>query len=62
MYGSSRPALAIATLLALIAAATFAFAENDTEKAEPPGANTTPPIHRPARDSSSRRRPFVKFY
>src|SRR5215475_4178633 len=47
MYGSSRPALVIAALLALIAAATFAFAENDTEKAEPPAANTTPPPANP---------------
>jgi hypothetical protein len=43
MYGSSRPALVFAASLALIAAATFAFAENDTEKTEPPAANTNPP-------------------
>jgi len=39
----SRPALVLAAILGLIAATTFAFAENDTEKkAEPPAANTTP--------------------
>ena len=39
----SRPALILAAILGLIAATTFAFAENDTEKkAEPPAANTTP--------------------
>jgi hypothetical protein len=47
MHGSSRPALALAALLALIAAATFAFAENDTEKPEPPAANTAPPPANP---------------
>lgn len=47
MHGSSRPALALAALLALIAAATFAFAENDTEKTEPPAASTTPPPANP---------------
>ena len=35
--------MALAVVLALIAAATFAFAENGTEKAEPPAAGTTPP-------------------
>jgi PRC-barrel domain protein len=45
MYESSRPAVALAAVLALIAAASFAFAENDTEKVEPPPAagTTTPP-------------------
>jgi hypothetical protein len=39
----SRPTLVLAAVLGLIAATTFAFAENDTEKkAEPPAANTTP--------------------
>ena len=47
MYGNSRPALAIAALVALIATATFAFAENGTEKAEPPAATTTPPPANP---------------
>ena len=42
MPESSRPVLALAAVLALIAAAPFAFAENDAEKAEPPAANTTP--------------------
>ena len=43
MDESSRPALVLAAVLGLIAATTFAFAENDTEKkAEPPAANTTP--------------------
>jgi PRC-barrel domain len=44
MHGSSRPALALAALLALIAAATFAFAENDTEKTDPPPPQVTPEI------------------
>jgi PRC-barrel domain len=48
MQESSRPALALAAGLALIAAATFAFAENDTEKAAPPAANTTPPPASPS--------------
>jgi hypothetical protein len=43
MPESSRPALALAAVLALIAAGPIAFAENDAEKAEPPAANTTPP-------------------
>jgi hypothetical protein len=45
MYESSRPAVALAAVLALIAAASFAFAENDTEKVEPPPAagTTIPP-------------------
>ena len=39
----SRPTLVLAAVLGLIAATTFAFAENGTEKkAEPPAANTTP--------------------
>jgi PRC-barrel domain len=42
MHRSSRPAVTLAALLALFAAATVAFAENDTEKTEPPAA-TTPP-------------------
>jgi len=43
MAERSRPALILAAILGLIAATTFAFAENDTEKkAEPPAANTTP--------------------
>jgi hypothetical protein len=49
MSESSRPALAFATVLALIAAASFAFAENTTEKTEPPPAagTTTPPAAPP---------------
>jgi hypothetical protein len=49
MSESSRPALAFATVLALIAAASFAFAENNTEKPEPPPAasTTTPPAAPP---------------
>ncbi|MGA8649238.1 MAG: PRC-barrel domain-containing protein [Xanthobacteraceae bacterium] len=48
MHGISRPALAAVALLALIAAATTAFAENDSDKAEPPAANTaTPPPNPP---------------
>ena len=48
MHGISRPALAAVALLALIAAATTAFAENDSDKAEPPAANTaTPPSNPP---------------
>jgi hypothetical protein len=49
MSESSRPALAFATVLALIAAASFAFAENNTEKTEPPPAagTTTPPAAPP---------------
>jgi PRC-barrel domain len=42
MHRSSRPALAVAALLALFTVATIAFAENDTDKTEPPAA-TTPP-------------------
>ena len=39
----SRPALVLAAVLGLMAATTFAFAENDAEKkAEPPATNTTP--------------------
>jgi PRC-barrel domain len=48
MHESSRPALALAAVLSLIAAATFAFAQNDTEKAEAPAANTTAPPANPA--------------
>lgn len=51
MSESSRPALAFATVLALIAAASFAFAENNTEKTEPPpppaAGTTTPPAAPP---------------
>jgi PRC-barrel domain len=46
MHGSSRPALALAALLALVAAANLAFAENDTRKTEPPAA-TAPPAPPP---------------
>jgi hypothetical protein len=46
MHRSSRPALALVALLPLFATATIAFAENDTEKAEPPAA-TTPPAPPP---------------
>ena len=42
MPESSRPALALAAVLALIAAVPLAFAEHDAEKAEPPAANTAP--------------------
>jgi hypothetical protein len=42
MHRSSRPALALVALLPLFATATIAFAENDTEKAEPPAATTLP--------------------
>src|SRR6476469_4518806 len=49
MSESSRPAIALAAVLALIAAASFAFAENNTEKTEPPPApgTTTPPAAPP---------------
>jgi hypothetical protein len=50
MSESSRPALAFATVVALIAAASFAFAENNTEKTEPPppaAGTTTPPAAPP---------------
>jgi len=48
MRGISRPALAAVALLAFIAAATTVFAENDSDKAEPPAANTaTPPPNPP---------------
>jgi hypothetical protein len=51
MSESSRPALALAAVLALIAAASFAFAENNTEKTEPPpppaAGTTTPPAAPP---------------
>lgn len=49
MSESSRPAIALAAVLALIAAASFAFAENNTEKTEPPPAagTTTPPATPP---------------
>jgi hypothetical protein len=49
MSESSRPAIALAAVLALIAAASFAFAENNTEKTEPPPAagTTTPPAPPP---------------
>jgi PRC-barrel domain len=46
MHGSSRPALALAALLALVAAANLAFAENDTGKTGPPAA-TAPPAPPP---------------
>ena len=46
MQGSSRPALALAAMLALFAAASIAFAENDTDKTEPPAA-TAPPAPPP---------------
>ena len=46
MQGSSRPALALAAMLALFAAANIAFAENDTDKTEPPAA-TAPPAPPP---------------
>jgi hypothetical protein len=42
MQGSSRPALALAAMLALFAAASIAFAENDTDKTEPPAAAAPP--------------------
>jgi hypothetical protein len=42
MHRSSRPALALAALLALFATATTVFAENDTDKTEPPAAATPP--------------------
>ena len=49
MSESSRPVIALAAVLALIAAASFAFAENSTEKTEPPPAagTTTPPAAPP---------------
>jgi hypothetical protein len=51
MSESSRPAPALAAVLALIAAASFAFAENNTEKTEPPpppaAGTTTPPAAPP---------------
>src|SRR5262249_31811985 len=46
MSESSRPALALAAVLALIAAASFAFAETNTKKPDrrpPPAAGTTTP-------------------
>jgi hypothetical protein len=48
MHGLLRPAVAAVAMLALTAAVTVAFAENDTDKAEPPAANsTTPPAANP---------------
>ncbi len=49
MHGLTRPVLAAAAaVLALTVAVTVAFAENDTDKAEPPAANsTTPPAANP---------------
>jgi PRC-barrel domain protein len=49
MSQSSRPAIALAAVLAVIAAASFAFAENNAEKTEPPPAagTTTPPATPP---------------
>jgi PRC-barrel domain len=43
MHGSLRPALAAAALVALSVAVATAFAENDTDKAEPPAANSAAP-------------------
>jgi hypothetical protein len=51
MHGRSRLAQALAALLLLLplaAAASIAFAENDTDKVAPPAANTTPPAANPA--------------
>jgi hypothetical protein len=42
MHGSLRPALAAAALAALSVAVATAFAENNTDKAEPPAAATPP--------------------
>jgi hypothetical protein len=48
MPESSRPALLLASALALITAAGLAFAENDTQKPEAPAAGTTaPPVNPP---------------
>jgi PRC-barrel domain len=48
MHGLLRPAVAAVAMLALTATVTVAFAENDTDKAEPPAANsTTPPAANP---------------
>jgi hypothetical protein len=43
MQGSLRPALAAAALAALSIAVATAFAENSTDKAEPPAVTTTAP-------------------
>jgi len=42
MHRSSRPALVLAALLAVFAVPTVAFAENDSDKTEPPAASTPP--------------------
>ncbi len=57
MYGRTRPGLALAARLAIVVLAlvltapvlmaSTAFAENATDKAEPPAANTTPPAANP---------------
>jgi PRC-barrel domain len=48
MHRSIRPAFALAAGLAVLAAATLAFAENDTEKVAPPAAGSTPPSASPS--------------
>jgi hypothetical protein len=48
MDGISRPVLALAAALSIIVATPAAFAENDTDKAPPPAAETSAPPANPA--------------
>jgi hypothetical protein len=48
MDGISRPVLALAAAFSIIVAAPAAFAENDTDKAEPPAVETSAPPANPA--------------
>ncbi len=47
MHQNPRAALALAAFLALSAAATVVFAENNAEKVEPPPASAAPPAANP---------------
>jgi hypothetical protein len=53
MHGSLRPALVAAALAALSVAVATAFAENNTDKAEPPAAATPPTAATPPAANST---------